>query len=566
MKINFNIRMKLISSFVLVSLLFGLSSVFTIHNVEDTKKSYDYIVNTAGELRSLAQSIQTDSAVQISAFRAYMLYGDAKYKTQIYDANSRIDAAVKNGLELAVLEESKKRLKEIGEANQQFKQVTVKVMNSYLSNKKKAAEEGVTIILPVSESITSQADSMAEWMGGTVIPDNVKKAGDQAHAGLIAVIVISTAAALVALALGSLVSWFLTRPLIRLSASVKRVAEGDLTGDKLVIRGRDEIHRLNEAFHEMTVGLKEMIGGIAGSAGQLAASAEQLKVGAQQSGKAAETVASAIQEIAGGAEMTTVRLDQNQNALQEVLGGAKLISAGSESVLQFSRQTFGEAEDGSRYVEDNLNQMRFIHESVQRSNEVIGSLSGRSRQIGGILKVIADLARQTNLLALNAAIEAARAGEHGKGFGVVAGEVRALAEQSQQSAKNIAALIAGIQQDTEASVAIMSEVVAGAQQGLSISELTSEKFSRILSGTENMIPHIEEMAAVVKQITGSIQEVADSASQIAGIAQSHAAGSEEAAASTEEQLASMEEIHASASSLSAMAEEMKRMVDRFKIE
>nr|WP_262382913.1 methyl-accepting chemotaxis protein [Bacillus infantis] len=174
------------------------------------------------------------------------------------------------------------------------------------------------------------------------------------------------------------------------------------------------------------------------------------------------------------------------------------------------------------------------------------------------------LIKQTCWL-LNAAIEAARAGEHGKGFAVVADEVRKLAEQSQASTKSIADLIALIQQDTEESVKIMDEAVINAEEGVKVSEQTSEKFAGILNSTRNITPLIEQVTATVQQITASIDEATNAAMDISMMAQENASTSEEAAASTEEQLASMEEIHSSAQALAQMAEELKQVVDKFKI-
>ena len=88
-------------------------------------------------------------------------------------------------------------------------------------------------------------------------------------------------------------------------------------------------------------------------------------------------------------------------------------------------------------MEDVTGQMTVINTTIGQSAEIMGGMANYSEEIRKVTSLITSIAEQTNLLALNAAIEAARAGEHGKGFAVVAEEVRHLAEQSKESAKDI---------------------------------------------------------------------------------------------------------------------------------
>src|SRR5690606_17940812 len=143
---------------------------------------------------------------------------------------------------------------------------------------------------------------------------------------------------------------------------------------------------------------------------------------------------------------------------EQVREGISHIAESSLKVSELAIHTMTQAEIGGQAVTDTVNQMSSIQSSVSESNRMISSLSERSTEVGTILNVITGIAEQTHLLSLNAASEAARAGEHGRGFAVVAGEVRKLAEQSQQSATGIFNIIQGIQQATESSVSIMAKV------------------------------------------------------------------------------------------------------------
>lgn len=371
----------------------------------------------------------------------------------------------------------------------------------------------------------------------------------------------------ICLIVGGIIVALVLRSIIRSIHAVKehavKVSEGILT-EPIQVRTNDEIGELGRAFNTMQDNLRALISDVESRAEQVAASSEQLTASAQQTSIATEHVATVVQEVSGSADKQTSGIDQNVQSLQMISDGVSRIVESVYGLSDIAEQTTLHADAGGDSVQKVMGQMNSIHQSVEQLGHMVQSLSDRSKDIVAFSEVISGISQQTNLLALNAAIEAARAGEHGKGFAVVATEVRLLAEQSQESAKQISDLIIEIQRETHESVETMEKVRRDVSEGLSISAGTIDKFEEILQSTKQANPRIEEVSSVAQQIVAAVQEVTATANELAMIAKGNAETAEEVAASTEEQLASMEEISSSAQALSSLAEELKTMINKFR--
>lgn len=353
------------------------------------------------------------------------------------------------------------------------------------------------------------------------------------------------------------------RPIRSLKEQAQSVSEGDLT-QIIQVKSTDEIGELAAAFQVMQQKLRSLIGKVGEGAEHVARTSGELTSSSEQTTETSQHIAQAVQEIADGAERQTLGLEQNTAALDEIAQGVMLIAERTNAVAELAKNSSAQAEEGSRSVEQTGNQMSSIYQSVEQSNNMIRSLHERSREIGEITKLIGDIAGQTNLLALNAAIEAARAGDHGSGFAVVANEVRKLAEQSEQSALQITALIDGIQLDAEESVQTMTRVTTEVEEGLNISVVTMQQLEQAMGGIRETTPQIAEIAATAQQISASVQQIVATANELSMIATGNASAAQEVAASSEEQLAAMEQISASAQTLSEMAVELKETIGHFK--
>ena len=210
-------------------------------------------------------------------------------------------------------------------------------------------------------------------------------------------------------------------------------------------------------------------------------------------------------------------------------------------------------------------QMAHIEQTVIASAQVVAKLGDRSKEIGQIVDTISGIAGQTNLLALNAAIEAARAGEQGRGFAVVAEEVRKLAEQSQEAAKQIATLIGEIQSETDQAVVAMNNGTREVKLGAEVVNASGQSFQEITGLVMQVSGQVKEISAAIEQMASGSQQIVESVKQIDELSKTASGEAQTVSAATEEQSASMEEIASSSQALANLAQNLRQAVSKFQI-
>src|SRR5262249_18285798 len=147
----------------------------------------------------------------------------------------------------------------------------------------------------------------------------------------------------------------------------------------------------------------------------------------------------------------------------------------SEATQKASQNTL----DGKKTVDITMEEIQRVRRQMESIADGMVRLSEQSKTVGVIITTVDDLSAQSNILAVNAAIEAAKAGEHGKGFGVVAQEVRSLAEQSKQATGQVRNILGDIQKATNAAVMMTEQGSKAVEAGVKQSGATSESIQSL---------------------------------------------------------------------------------------
>ncbi|MBP2656631.1 MAG: methyl-accepting chemotaxis sensory transducer with Cache sensor [Firmicutes bacterium] len=351
------------------------------------------------------------------------------------------------------------------------------------------------------------------------------------------------------------------------TSDLKRIAEGDYSFNvaEAVVGRSDEIGQMASAMQGVLTTMRGILGQIATSSKQLADSSEGLIAGAEQAAQAANHVAGSIAEIASGAANQLATMDETTKFVEKMSSGINQFADHAAVVDVTTKKTLQAAQTGEDKVKSAISQIENISNVVTSANEIVITLGIRSKEIGQIVDTISGIAGQTNLLALNAAIEAARAGEQGRGFAVVAEEVRKLAEQSEQAAKQITALISEIQDDTDKAVVAMAAGTDEVSMGIDVVNTAGQSFIDIAGLVVTLSEQTRNILGSIQDMANNSQQIVDAVKKVSQIGTSAAVETEIVSASTQEQSASAQEIAASSKTLGKMAEELNNITSSFKV-
>ncbi len=323
---------------------------------------------------------------------------------------------------------------------------------------------------------------------------------------------LAYALAAVAVALGCGIAWLLTRsvtgPILNAVELAEHVASGNLARTAET-DGQDEAARLLRTMDGMATRLSTIVAGVRDTSESVVVATEQIAQGNSDLSVRTEQQAASVQQTASSMEQLTQSVKQSRDHAAQASNRAQAAAS--------------EAAAGGQAVEEVVGVMNDIRMSSKRVAEVTAVIDG--------------IAFQTNILALNAAVEAARAGSHGRGFAVVAGEVRTLARNSAEAAKEIKTLI--------------ESAVANVEVGTHVAQTAGEKMHRIVGAVSDVARMVTQISEASAQQAEGIEHIGQSISSIDDMTQRNAA--------------LVEEIAAAASGLASQAADLAKSVSVFEL-
>jgi len=297
---------------------------------------------------------------------------------------------------------------------------------------------------------------------------------------------------------------------------------------------------------------------LASNAEEATASIEEVSAGSQQIARNAGEVSNNSMRGEDGIVQVLKAMEDLNITVAEVSRRAEQVSTTATQANEF-------AKNGVELANKSENAMNEIKHSAGEVDMIVKDINEQMDEIGKIVRLISDIANQTNLLALNAAIEAARAGEAGRGFAVVAAEVKSLAQDSRQSAENIADMITALQNKAKKANDAMGHAGTTVEIGSDSLKKTQEAFEQIAGSIDDITRNATDVASSSEEQAASVEEVTASINEVSSLVQNTVKEAGDAAAATEEASVSIDQISKTVANVSEIVNVISREMSKFKI-
>lgn len=372
-------------------------------------------------------------------------------------------------------------------------------------------------------------------------------------------------ACIISLLIGSVIAHGILKNMKRISKSLNKVTEGDLTV-QVSAGGHDEFQSLARTATNMVLNNKKLVQKLAGTAVQLEASSDDVHNVSNSINEYSSDITKAIDEISIGMTKQSEHAGECVVKTNELSEKMKAISDMVEKAEQLSDKTEKMIRQGTEIVETLSARARETSEITSKVGESIELLKKESETINGFAQTINEISAQTNLLSLNASIEAARAGEAGRGFSVVAEEIRKLADDSGVAAGEIKNKVENIASQTMATVenANKAEGMVAHQQE-AVAQVTTV-FQEMNNQMQELFENLKEIGDCTASADVERNETLDAVENISAIIQQTASSSSLVRDLASELLNNVEKLSQTAEVLDDNMNGLKTEINAFTIE
>jgi methyl-accepting chemotaxis protein len=565
---NLKTAQKLISSFIVVSLFVGIVGFIGVIGMgkinSNAVSMHDYNLESIKQMNTIRRNVGDIRFNILLIYSQKNLSNHNEIENEINELENENNNIISNYEKTLISDAEKPIFTKLKNDLENYKAVYKNVIKNVNEKDFTAADANYAKIATIRTEIYSDMDKLLKL--NTDDADNAYKENNSTYKdSLYQIAAITILGLFIALALGFVISIWISRQIKRVLTFAEALGKGDLT-QKIEIDTKDEIGNLARALNQASENVKGLITEIMSSASDISATSEELSATVEEVSSKMEVVGQSTEQISNGIENLSANTEEINASAEEISantnGLAKRANDAEMSVSEIKKRALDIKEKAAKNIE--------LGNSIydEKRSNILKAIE--DAKVVGEVKIMADsigsIAGQTNLLALNAAIEAARAGEQGRGFAVVADEVRKLAEQSSQAVLNIQSMVgqvqaafAGLSQSGQDVLEYIANNVKPDYELLMNTGIQYEKDSEFVNGI------IEEISSSSRQMNEVVEQVSSAIQNVSLTAEESASSSEEILGSINEITIAIGDVAKSAQSQAELAQRLTDMVQKFKV-
>ena len=385
-----------------------------------------------------------------------------------------------------------------------------------------------------------------------------------ARRGAMQIVVVGIIMVIMVLVLSFFIANSFTNPMLEVNRLLSALAEGEFVKIDKYTERSDEFGQMINNSNSVIDKLESIVGHIKESSNTVNNSSEELSEMANQIAATTDSVAEAVQDIASGAS-------EQAKEVQNSAENAGFITEAIEGVQDSTNDLNRLASSMKNASESSSESLTNFHESSEvmaaKIVEIAEKISATQNAVADIntrVEGISGIAAQTNLLSLNASIEAARAGDAGKGFAVVAEEIRKLADDSENLAREIHDVMETLLTESTSAVKAANEIIEDNKVQQQALANTIESVNGMITDIEKTVDRVAKISGETDTCVSSNKNVSNAMSSLSAISEENAAATETTGASVEELSATVTNLADSATNLKDIAEKLNKEIAFFK--
>ncbi|WHH60391.1 methyl-accepting chemotaxis protein [Petroclostridium sp. X23] len=565
---NLKIVHKLVTSFLFVSIFIGIVGFIGIKGMgiinSNAVLMYDNNLMSLQKIHSVKERVLEIRANILILLRQQNRSEIEKIEQKMNQMISENDKDLQNFEKLGLTDQDHDIYKQFKKDLEDYRTVRVQIVALVKEAKYHEAEEIFPQVSEIRDRMFVSLDKLLSYNIDKASAAN-KTNRDTYTFAVNIMLGISILALCIAIALGLLISFHISKRLDNIVKFAGAFGDGDLT-QRLTIFGKDELGNLGIALNRAIENTRNLLSEIITGSTDISASSEELSATIEEIASTMENINESTTEISKGAQELSATTEEVSASTEEIHATINELESKADSGSASAKEIAGRANEIKEKGKKSIETANAIYE--EKHAKIIRAIADGKvvEQVQVMAQTIGNIASQTNLLALNAAIEAARAGEHGKGFSVVAEEIRKLAEQSTATVSSITNIVGQVKQ-------AFNNLSENAQEVLRFIEDNVKPDYQLLLQTgmqyEKDAQFINDMS---QDIAASTRTMAEIIVQVAAAMQNVSATAEESAASSEgilsginETTIAVEEVAKLAQSQAELAEKLNNMVQRFRV-